>query len=254
MKHAVLACGAPSTSEQVLGCQLKMARLVFTSRANVNACSEVHTNSSQSWYPLLLPASLRQYFQVEHIFFLRGLVNLWVVHIRYGRQQPRPPYHITGHIETQMLHFASFPLPLLPQRSTTVCFLRVDAGSVTMRDYFPGMTVLTLKSMIRARFGHPIKEQRLICAGQSLEDDRTLFSYRVEDMSTVILTGRLRGGKPVILLYPPNELEVSVRVGLSSDWSFSVLYPKPSDEVLLQSEDSPVWFSALSVARMPRKE
>jgi hypothetical protein len=58
----------------------------------------------------------------------------------------------------------------------------------------PSSTVLALKRKICAKEGLPVEEQRLICSGKQLEDDRTLEDYNVIHQSTIHLVLRLRGG------------------------------------------------------------
>ncbi len=55
-------------------------------------------------------------------------------------------------------------------------------------------TVGALKSQLSDMRGIPRDEQRLIFAGQQLEDRRTLGSYGVDEVATIVLSRRLKGG------------------------------------------------------------
>lgn len=56
--------------------------------------------------------------------------------------------------------------------------------------------VSNVKSLIEYYLDIPPDQQRLIFAGQPLEDDRTLIDYGIRDKSTLYLIQRLRGEMP----------------------------------------------------------
>lgn len=66
--------------------------------------------------------------------------------------------------------------------------------TITLEHCRAGMTVDELKEAIQEKEHIPPDQQRLIYAGLQLEDGRTLAEYRIEDLSTVHLVMRLRGG------------------------------------------------------------
>ncbi|BGP43999.1 hypothetical protein JCM10450v2_008215 [Rhodotorula kratochvilovae] len=72
----------------------------------------------------------------------------------------------------------------------------------------------------------PPCEQRLLCGGMQLSDERTLGEEGVHKGARLQLTGRLRGRKPVIYLLPPAHLpSATVSLALSPEWDVSALYP-----------------------------
>lgn len=58
-----------------------------------------------------------------------------------------------------------------------------------------------------------------------LYHDRLLFESRIEDGSIIQARQKLVGGKPVIYLFSPEEIEVSVSLSLVQEWRLSAIYP-----------------------------
>lgn len=86
-------------------------------------------------------------------------------------------------------------------------------------------TIGTVKDMIQDIQGILPDEQRLIWAGRQLEDSKTLWEYGIGAGTTLHLIRRLRGGKPVIYLLPPTNINATVKLSLRSEWDFSAVYP-----------------------------
>ncbi|KAJ7050426.1 ubiquitin-domain-containing protein [Mycena amicta] len=89
----------------------------------------------------------------------------------------------------------------------------------------PTTTVRKLQTGFETRMGVEAGENRLVYEGRNLWADKTVGYYGMQDGDTIDVIPELKGGKPVIYLRSPVELDATVEVGLVPEWSFSALYP-----------------------------
>jgi len=89
-------------------------------------------------------------------------------------------------------------------------------------DVTPTSTILQCKLQIQNQQGIPPDQQRLIFAGEQLEDSRTLQEYKIQHESTLHLVLRLRGGGCSFI---GPEIQNAVRCGVTtSDPSLPLAY------------------------------
>jgi len=73
-------------------------------------------------------------------------------------------------------------------------FVKTPTGETITLDVEASDTIVMIKAMVQSMRGYPRHEQRLIFAGQQLENDRTLTDYNIQDGSTLELVLRMAGG------------------------------------------------------------
>ncbi|EAY15121.1 Ubiquitin family protein [Trichomonas vaginalis G3] len=95
---------------------------------------------------------------------------------------------------------------------------------IVITDFDLNNKVEDLKNSIQDREGIPPDQQRLIYNGMELEDKKTLRNYGIRYGGTIHLVLRLRGAKPVIYLYPKEEIKAKVNIKIN-DGDFSFVYP-----------------------------
>ncbi|EAX86905.1 Ubiquitin family protein [Trichomonas vaginalis G3] len=95
---------------------------------------------------------------------------------------------------------------------------------VLFTDIDLNLKVKYFKYLIQEQEGTPVEKIRLIFAGKQLEAEIKLKDYGVKYGDKIQLVLRLCGAKPVIYLYPKEEIDAKVSIHLN-DGDFSFVYP-----------------------------
>jgi hypothetical protein len=74
-------------------------------------------------------------------------------------------------------------------------------------------------------FAASIPQPRFIYNGRRLDGDKTFQDYRMQDGDTIHVSSVQYGGKPVIYLLSPVELNASITLSLAPEWSLTAVYP-----------------------------
>ena len=64
-----------------------------------------------------------------------------------------------------------------------------------------------------------------VFGGDRIDLMGTISDYEMESEDGVDLYARQVGGKPIICLYSPSDVDASVKLSLTPEWRFSAIYP-----------------------------
>ena len=119
-------------------------------------------------------------------------------------------------------------LTLIPKYGSMKIYVKTLTGKRIALCVDPTDRIEDVKEMIQEEEGIPPDQQKLIFTGKQLEDENTLQYYSIQEGSLIHMGLRLRGGKPVIYIYPTHKMEVNVKVHNKGE--FSSTYPKYEEE------------------------
>jgi len=136
---------------------------------------------------------------------------------------PTPPVPLS---ECECFLMAIFLNSRLALYSDIQLFVKTLTGKTITIGMNPNNYVIDLCNRIYYKEGIPADQQRLTLGDKPLEKNRTLKDYGiVRSEMTINLFITLRGGKPVVYLFSPSDIEASVKLSLVPEWKISVIYP-----------------------------
>ncbi|KAG2434620.1 hypothetical protein HXX76_007515 [Chlamydomonas incerta] len=112
----------------------------------------------------------------------------------------------------------------------SIVIIRQTGNPIEVSGVYNNLFVAQLKDMVEQATGTCSDNQRLIFGCKQLHDPCTrMAEYGIGPGARVMLTLKLRGGKPVICVWAAQPTDVSVRLRLSRHWAFSSLVPRPDE-------------------------
>ncbi|KAG2128678.1 uncharacterized protein EDB93DRAFT_1214362 [Suillus bovinus] len=85
--------------------------------------------------------------------------------------------------------------------------------------------VQKLVDYVARKSGNCSSNHKITWHGLRLDGNRSIGSYNILDGDSLYFLMDQVGGKPVIYVYSPSDMDVSVKLTLSPEWSFSAIYP-----------------------------
>ncbi|KAJ7828776.1 hypothetical protein B0H14DRAFT_2452256 [Mycena olivaceomarginata] len=119
--------------------------------------------------------------------------------------------------------------------TTTKEIVAADPNKINIRLWFEGDTLsiamrpttpfIKVKALLAEKYGRCHRSYTLDFDGFRLSGDDTPASRGIENNDSILVYLEQVGGKPVIYVYSPVEIDATVALTLSREWSFSAIYP-----------------------------
>ncbi|KAG1886307.1 hypothetical protein F4604DRAFT_71991 [Suillus subluteus] len=108
----------------------------------------------------------------------------------------------------------------------------LPSGEIQTAEILREMRVDKLVADARQMLGHRLTHVTAVLGGVIMLAERSIRSYNIKDGDFINLEVQEfpRTKKPVIYLYSPSDIDVSVKLSLIPEWSPSVIYPVVTTE------------------------
>ncbi|KAG2081102.1 hypothetical protein BD769DRAFT_1621490 [Suillus cothurnatus] len=103
--------------------------------------------------------------------------------------------------------------------------LVLPSGDVIFTTVKKTTRVQKLVNMAARKSGSCPDNYKAARSGARLHHEQSVEWHNILDGDIINLWVEQVGGKPVIYLYSPSDVDVSIKLSLSSEWSFSAIYP-----------------------------
>jgi len=141
-------------------------------------------------------------------------------------------------------------------------FVKTITGKCIQIEVSGSDKISELKQKISENTHVSVCAQRLIFAGKELDNDHTLDDYGIEQDNTIHLVTSLKGGKPVILFYPPSEgvhadapaFNTTTTVSIHKDCNFTTLLPRPTSRTGGDGPNTITWNGVVHNRRTKSKD